>query len=299
MRAIIFLRSYGDFTIAISVFKRARLQGSLPQSNAVQNAGQGAPWKFYASTHLQPLYEDLQKNDSSLNLPIEFVSLGIRHKILAWFTNKHLFSKGACKEVMLLKEWKQSLGAEADLYLEQRKRAWLLSFFIGGLKYFVHERGNVYESYAQNFSVSTNDLLFESKGSYKKILILPESRKPSKSLSVSFINKIVSALSANNHSGSNHAISIGYFKNIPAIAPKGASLVTHTAFSDLIYLINDSDLIITADSLPAHLSQLLSKPHFIFYAGKPNTEWLTPFASKYNSFASIGDTSKLLNYINA
>jgi ADP-heptose:LPS heptosyltransferase len=276
MPAIIFLRSYGDFTIAISVLRS------------------GAPWQFYASDHLKPLYDDLQKNDPSLNLPIEFVSLGIRHKILAWFTNKHLFSKGACKEVMSLKDWKQSLGAEADLYLEQRKRAWLLSLFIGDFQSFIHTNGNVYDSYAQKFSVSTNDLLFESKSAYKKILILPESRKPSKAFSISFINKLVSVLSV-----SNDSIRVGYFKNIPDNRPTGASLVTHTAFSDLITIIKDADLVITADSLPAHLSQLLSKPHFIFYAGKPNEEWLTPFAHKYNSFATIGDTSKLLNYINA
>lgn len=281
MPAIIFLRSYGDFTIAISVLRS------------------GAPWKFYASDHLKPLYEDLQKNDPSLNLPIEFVSLGIRHKILAWFTNKHLFAKGACKEVLTLKAWIKSLPSGTELYLEQRKRAWLLSFFISGLNYFVHERDNVYDSYAQKFSVSTNDLLFEPKGPCKKILILPESRKPSKAFSVSFINKIVSVLTANNHSGSNHAISVGYFKSIPSNVPTGASLITHTAFSDLISIINDADLVITADSLPAHLSQLLNKPHFIFYAGEPNKEWLTPFANKYNSFATIGDTSKLLNYINA
>ena len=296
MPAIIFLRSYGDFTIAISVLKRA---GSFEQNSSVQNAGQRGSWKFYASDHLKPLYEDLQKNDPSLNLPIEFVSLGIRHKILAWFTNKHLFSKGACKEVMSLKKWKQSLGHEAELYLEQRKRAWLLSFFISGLKYFVHDRGNVYDSYAQKFSVLPANLSFEAQGPYNKILILPESRKPSKAFSVSFINKLVSALSANIHSGSNHAISVGYFKNIPAAAPTSATLLTHTAFKDLIALINDADLVVTADSLPAHLSQLLNKPHFIFYVGKPNREWLTPFASKYNSFASIDNTAKLLNYINA
>lgn len=335
MRAIIFLRSYGDFTIAISVLRRANLSDLGIVRSSVHEMYDGACWKFFASAHLQPLYEDLKKNDSTFNLPIEFVGLGIKHKILAWFTNRYLFSLGAFREAKALNAWRKNLVHKLDshpdpmkkqwlqLYLEQKKRAWLLRTFFGGFRSFVHESGNVYDSYANLFLTGNENVLQNTSPSensndsiapvvIRKILILPESRKPLKEIPISFIAQIAKAIQKDSSSiqktsaspaNKKYNLSVAFYKNVPLAASllseQCITLKTHTAFLDLINLIKDADLVVTADSLPAHLSEFLNKPHFIYYAGKPAIEWLTPYGRKYNSFASIGNTESLLNFLNA
>ena len=47
-----------------------------------------------------------------------------------------------------------------------------------------------------------------------------------------------------------------------------------------------ADEVVTADSLPAHLSQLLEQPHHIVYRKQPDAQWLTPFARQHQSFST-------------
>jgi ADP-heptose:LPS heptosyltransferase len=90
-------------------------------------------------------------------------------------------------------------------------------------------------------------------------------------------------------------VTTAFFKNIHLV-PVG-KLSTHDSFADLIRLIQAADLVITADSLPAHLSQLLHRPHFVYYDGKPNPEWVTPYARETMAFGVVGDVAHVIDFL--
>jgi hypothetical protein len=305
-KAIVFLRSFGDFTIAISV-----LRDSTSHANHA----------FYASRHLEPLYNDLKAALPDIELNIQFIDFGIRKKIFGYFTNKHSFELHSFRELMKLKKWLrgegfkglgverfrglgmngEGLGVEGfkglgssgiQLFFEQRRKQWMIAPFMCKTFPYIHKKSrNIYDSYLAHFGVAPQMLAFQqSSTAFHKILVLPESRKKSKSFQPTFIHALASNLIKQGLD-----VTTAFFKNIQTV-PEG-KVATHDSFSNLISLIQAADLVITADSLPAHLSQLLHRPHFVCYEGKPNTEWLTPYARQTKAFGVLGDVACVNDFI--
>jgi len=276
-KAIVFLRSFGDFTIAISVLR---------------NCSSLHDYVFYASVHLEPLYHDLKDSLSDIDLNIQFIDFGIRKKVFGYFTNKHSVELHSFKELMKLKKWLSGMKDE-ELFFEQRRKQWMISPFLGGTFPYIHKKSsNIYDSYLRHFWVSSDKWAFPAPQSTEihKILVLPESRKKSKSFHPTFIHELASSLM-----NQGFDITTAFFKNIPT-NPAG-KVAMHDSFSDLISLIQAADLVITADSLPAHLSQLLHRPHFVYYDGKPNPEWMTPYARETKAFGVVGDVAHVIDFI--
>ena len=275
-KAIVFLRSFGDFTIAISVLRK---------STTLQDHA------FYASRHLEPLYNDLKAALPDIELNIQFIDFGIRKKIFGYFTNKHSIELHSFRELMKLKKWLSGMKDE-ELYFEQRRKQWMIAPFMCKTFPYIHKKSrNIYDSYLAHFGVAPQMLAFqESPTAIHKILVLPESRKKSKSFQPSFIHELASSLTKQGFD-----VTTAFFKNIQTV-PEG-KVATHDSFADLISLIQAADLVITADSLPAHLSQLLHRPHFVCYEGKPNTEWLTPYARQTKAFGVLGDVACVNDFI--
>jgi hypothetical protein len=275
-KAIVFLRSFGDFTIAISVLRNSRFY---------------ADHVFYASVHLEPLYNDLKAALPDIELNIQFIDFGIRKKIFGYFTNKHSIELHSFRELMKLKKWLSGMKDE-ELYFEQRRKQWMIAPFMCKTFPYIHKKSrNIYDSYLAHFGVAPQMLAFqESPTAIHKILVLPESRKKSKSFQPSFIHELASSLTKQGFD-----VTTAFFKNIQTV-PEG-KVATHDSFADLISLIQAADLVITADSLPAHLSQLLHRPHFVCYEGNPNTEWLTPYARQTKAFGVLGDVARILEFI--
>lgn len=276
-KAIVFLRSFGDFTIAISVLRKFSSH---------------ADYMFYASVHLEPLYNDLMASISDLELNIQFIDFGIKKKIFGYFTNKHSVESHSFRELMNLSKWLRGMG-DRELYFEQRRKQWMIAPFLGGTFPYIHEKSrNIYNSYLTHFGVTPEMLAFqESPTTIQKILVLPESRKKSKSFQPIFIHELASSLTKQGLD-----VTTAFFKNIQTV-PVG-KVATHDSFADLINLIQEADLVITADSLPAHLSQLLQRPHFVYYEGKPNPEWMTPYARHTMAFGVLGDVARVNHFIN-
>jgi hypothetical protein len=303
-KAIVFLRSFGDFTIAISVLRKsASLQDHV----------------FYASVHLEPLYNDLKAALPDIELNIQFIDFGIKKKIFGYFTNKHSVELHSFKELMNLRRWLkgeglgverfrglgikgEGLGVEGfrglgrsgiQLFFEQRRKQWMIAPFLGSSFPYIHKKSkNIYDSYLVHFGVASEMLAFQTPPTtaIHTILVLPESRKKSKSFQPSFIHELASSLMKQGFE-----VTTAFFKNIQTV-PVG-KVATHDSFTDLIRLIQAADLVITADSLPAHLSQLLHRPHFVCYEGMPNPEWLTPYAIKTKAFGVLGDVARILEFI--
>lgn len=278
-KALVFLRSFGDFTIAISVLRKSsNLEGYV----------------FYASKHLEPLYIDLKKSLLDLDLDIHFVDFEIKKKIFGLFTNKHSIEMHSFRELKNLRRWVRGMK-EGELFFEQRRKQWFIAPYMGKTFPYIHKKSrNIYQSYFQHFAVDPGLLSIQhpAPSKLKKILVLPESRKQSKSLKPSFIDKLRKALLSKEFE-----VTSGFFKQVP-LHTEG-KVAVHVAFADLIHLIKEADLVVTADSLPAHLAQLFGKPHFVYYEGKPNQEWTTPFCNLNKSYGVMGDLSSLQTYIKA
>jgi hypothetical protein len=290
-KALVFLRSFGDFTIAISVLRKSSiLEGYV----------------FYASKHLEPLYIDLKNSLQDIDLNIHFIDLDIKKKVFGFFTNKHSIELHSFRELMNLRRWvrDEGLGVEefrgleggrTQLFFEQRRKQWMIAPFIGGIFPYIHKKSrNIYDSYLKHFGVAPEMLAFSTQptNAIHTILVLPESRKKSKSFQPSFIHELASSMLKNEFD-----VTTAFFKNISTV-PDG-KVATHDSFTDLIRLIQAADLVVTADSLPAHLAQLLGKPHFVYYGAKPNQEWTTPFCNLNKAFGEMGDLSSLQTYLNA
>ena len=290
-KALVFLRSFGDFTIAISVLRKSSiLEGYV----------------FYASKHLEPLYIDLKNSLPDIDLNIHFIDLEIKKKVFGFFTNKHSIELHSFRELMNLRRWvrDEGLGVEefrgleggrTQLFFEQRRKQWMIAAFIGGIFPYIHKKSrNIYDSYLKHFGVAPEMLAFSTQptNAIHTILVLPESRKKSKSFQPSFIHELASSMLKNEFD-----VTTAFFKNISTV-PDG-KVATHVSFTDLIRLIQAADLVITADSLPAHLAQLLGKPHFVYYEATPNQEWTTPFCNLNKAFGEMGDLSSLQTYLNA
>ena len=288
-KAIVFLRSFGDFTIAISVLRKSKiLQDHV----------------FYASVHLEPLYMDLKASLSDLDLNIHFIDFGIKKKVFGYFTNKHSVELHSFRELMNLRKWlrDKGLGVEGfrglgrsgiQLFFEQRRKQWMIAPFLGSTYPYVHKKSkNIYDSYLAHFGVADEMLAFQptQTTAVHTILVLPESRKKSKSFQPTFIHELASSLMKQGFE-----VTTAFFKNIP-IVPVG-KLATHDSFTDLIKLIQAADLVITADSLPAHLSQLLNRAHFVCYEGTPNPEWMTPYARETKAYGVLGDVGRVIEFI--
>lgn len=277
MAPILFLRSFGDFTIAISVLEH------LPSEQRPA---------CMASRHLEPLYRDLVAYRPSSALKISFVDIGISKKILGMFTNRHLLSLDSLKEVRELKRLLHSTEMHARPVFEQYRRLWLLRIWIGGGWEAVHGKGNVYDSYGERYGVKRNELAFDANRSndFKRVLILPESRKKSKAFSFEFMSQLMHTLQSRGYQ-----VITAFYASIPGDF-KGVAK-KHQAFMDLIRLMEEADVVVTADSLPAHLAQWMGKPHFVFYAGQPDPEWLTPFCRLHGSYDTMKNTGNLLDFI--
>jgi hypothetical protein len=278
-KALVFLRSFGDFTIAISVLRKSSiLEGYV----------------FYASKHLEPLYIDLKNSLPDIDLNIHFIDLEIKKKVFGFFTNKHSIELHSFRELMNLRRWERGMS-NGDVYFEQRRKQWMIAPYMGKTFPYIHKKSrNIYQSYFQHFGVEQGLLSIHNpaRSELKKILVLPESRKPSKSFKPLFIHQLTKSLL-----GHGFEVTTGFFKKL-TFQTEG-KVAVHVAFADLIHLIKEADLVVTADSLPAHLAQLLGKPHFVYYEAKPNQEWTTPFCNLNKAFGEMGDLSSLQTYLNA
>jgi ADP-heptose:LPS heptosyltransferase len=254
--SLIFLRSFGDFVIALSVLSKAKDLSSF---------------QFIASKHLEPLYKALLKRFPGFPVDVAFNDFHIKHKILGIYTNKYLLDENNIKEIGALKKTIDELSTKGTVLVEQRRRH-MLTRPVMSKHHYVHHSGNVYDSYLSLFKVDHDEMCYEpAENDIRKVIIFPESRKPTKAFSADFVQKLIQQLQYKNLE-----VELAFFRSQPYEVPVKVHL--HDTFDDLLALIDQADEIITADSLPAHLAQLFAKPHVVYYAKEVDFEWVTPYA---------------------
>ena len=209
--------------------------------------------KIVASLHLKPLYDTLISRGCILPRSIEFVDFGIKGSQLNLFTNKALFSIDTFRQLSKIKQYVSANPCSSD-FVEQNARLGLLNFFTGHSFQSIFETGTpVYNAYG------LPALGLERKGD--NMLILPDARLTKRIIPSSILARI---------DGN--------------VARFGSD---YTSFEQLIDLIQASDYVVTADSLPLHLAYLCRKPHFILYPDGGKQDFFTPDALASGSFSTF------------
>ena len=262
MQRIFLLRAYGDFVIA--------LQAIAKSDKKIQ---------IVASDHLSPLYHALLAAAVIPPLSIEFITLSIHHGQLNFFTNKHLLSWNTWQQLSKLRAYiKANPNQEGKDYIEQDLRTQAFNLFIGhSFQAVVPAGAKVYQAYAEwlDLSLSSHTLNRKEKVS---VLIFPDARLKKKEISPTYIQKIV-----------NQEINLIVQINIARFNNSNSAELSYSNFVELIALIDKADYIYTADSLPAHIAQLIGVPHSIVYTFKGVNRFCTPFALDNKSYIVVHD----------
>ncbi len=206
-----------------------------------------------ASMHLKPLYDALISRGCISPRLIDFVDFGIKGSQLNLFTNKALFSIDTFRQLSKIKDYISANPGSND-FVEQSARLRLLNFLTGHSFQSIFETGE--PVYAAN-GLKAQGL--EKRGD--KVLILPDARLAKRIIPNSILAKIDGRVA---RFGSDYA-----------------------SFEQLIDLIQASDYVVTADSLPLHLAYLCNKPHFILYPDGGKQDFFTPDALASGSFSTF------------
>ncbi len=260
MDTLFLLRSYGDFVVALSGY-----QHEVPERKV----------SMVASVHLQPLYDAIVASRVLQYLPnIQFVDIGVRHGILSCFTNRHFFSAATIHEIQALRRVLRATSSDTTLWLEQRQRMGWMRWVTGKEFSCIHDgHQNIYAAYRRFLGVRQTVASIESSDTQDDhhLLIFPGSRKPSKQLPVDWVGHVTDSY-----------LSKGVRVTVAGLAAEIAPYSGHkkvvTGFKELCQLIASADQIISADSLPAHVAFLFSKPLEVHYRGSINEPWLPPGA---------------------
>jgi hypothetical protein len=202
---------------------------------------------------LKPLYDALISRGCISPRLIDFVDFGIKGSQLNLFTNKAFFSIDTFRQLSKIKDYISANPGSND-FVEQSARLGLLNFFTG------HPFQSIFETGAPVYAAyGLQALGLERKGD--KVLILPDARLPKRIIPSSILSQVEGQVARFGSDYSN--------------------------FEQLVDLIQASDYVVTADSLPLHLAYLCRKPHFILYPDGGKQDFFTPDALAAGSFSTF------------
>lgn len=136
-----------------------------------------------------------------------------------------------------------------------------------------------YDLFSQFFLFKSNqlkDVQLHENSSFSKILIIPDSRISAKSID----NKLINIIQTNF---SGKQIHIARFNRLDQ---SQQNCIYYANFNQLITLIKEYELIISAESLPYHLANFYDKPHFVIYKNTRHFDenFMTPFMIRNNYY---------------
>mgnify|MGYP000164944071 FL=1 len=270
MHRLFLLRAYGDFVILLQALLES------PQKNK---------YSLIASKHLEPLYQELALVIDLSSIQIQFINFGITNTQLSLFTNKRILSLNTIKELKQIKNFvEQNSNTEGLDYIEQTTRIKAINF-LTGIEFKAMIMSNAIYSNYGNFFMNTTKKDYQTR-QLNNILILPDARLKKRVLKMELIESI-----KNHYTAKGKKINIARFKNKINVDDH----IYHN-FKDLIKYIQEADFIIAADSLPIHLCELFSKPHFMLFPNGHPRNFITPYALDNSSFAEFSNF-KLTNLL--
>jgi len=181
MDSIFLLRAYGDCIIALT---------------CARNSPRISSFELIISSHLAPLYHALPQEKMPAGLRVQFHDFGIKKGLMRCFTNQYLFHTDTWRELWALRKYVKKRGKENsdphDLFLENKKRAWLVSMITGNRFRHIIEGGNVYDAYTRFFQshITETPLAFNSQAPGLQVLLIPDARLKMRAVDPQLIEKI-------------------------------------------------------------------------------------------------------------
>jgi ADP-heptose:LPS heptosyltransferase len=267
--SLINLKAFGDFVIACSAIKRIKSCEELILP------------KIVAGEHVRSLASALQLDQS-----VHFIGDESWKDVPAAFDVRKRGAYAAFKSILQIRRLLKDSPAETHFIFDKlgcRER------FIGhGFR--LHELsesdGNIYIAY-DNFLKSLDfsvDMDFPLGGSIKTVTIIPGARMIHRVIPAQVISAFVSELNR-----CNIKTEIVVLEGEKIDLPVNINLRTIPRdFSVLIDVIRSSDLIISADSLPSHLSEFLRVPVFVSTPA-PKPYWLPKSSYINNGWATFSN----------
>jgi hypothetical protein len=264
MQYIFALRSYGDFVILLNHLVHSESKKSI---------------KVLASLHLKPLYDALNDTINFTGINIVFIDLHIKNGLLNLFSNKYLFSRSTFTQIKYLKTaiTQHITSDNYELILEKENRKWLLQFCTNlKFSFIVPKNSAVYDAFSSFFKIKHYQYN-STRHKRQLITILPISRLIKKNIPYNLVKKLVSNIEFSGFKSKVYSFKKSHYSND----------FIYDNFNCLIQIIKNSNFLICADSLQAHLSYLLKVPHFIYIPKSGNSDFMTPFVLHNNYFASF------------
>jgi ADP-heptose:LPS heptosyltransferase len=174
---------------------------------------------------------------------------------------------------------------EYNIIFNSDSYKWKIINFLGPFNYIRKKEENIYDSYelfiGQKKSTSTR------QNKVNAINIFPDSRQESKSIPNYTLLDICTILNKNK-------IKFIIYSN--RISKDLDNLISINSLTELIEIIKDSEAVISADSLPIHLSEYYGVTNFVI-APKINKQLFPNNILKNKNWATFGNLSKFSNWI--
>lgn len=270
MRAsVVNLKAFGDFVIASGAIKRINLSDKLELP------------KIIVGEHVRSLASALKLEQS-----VHFIGDKTWKDVPAAFDVRKRGAYAAFKSIFEIRRLLKGSPAEAHLIFD--KLGWRERFI--GYGFQLHELsesdGNIYIAY-DNFLQSLGfevDVKFHCAGRIDRAIIIPGARMSHRIIPAQVISAYVHELARRNIQSEvvvleGETIDIPSNVNLRRIPRE---------FGMLIEEISNSDLVISADSLPSHLSEYLHVPIFVSTPA-PKPYWLPRSSYKTTGWATFSD----------
>ncbi len=278
MRAsLVNLKAFGDFVIACSAIKRINLGGGLMLPEII------------VGEHVRGLASALQLEQS-----VHFIGDESWKDVPAAFDVRKRGVYAAFKSIFEIRRLLKNSPVEAHLIFD--KLGWRERFIGHGFR--LHElsecNGNIYIAY-DNFFNSLGfevDVSLPFAGSINKVTIIPGARMIHRVIPAQVISIYVHELARRN-----------IYSEILVLEGEQIDLPIDVKlrriprdFGALIEAIRKSDLVISADSLPSHLSEFLHVPVFVS-TPEPKPYWLPKSSYKTSGWATFSDIKPFHNWL--
>ena len=276
---IVTLKAFGDFVIACSASRR------------VQSAnGMGAP-TVVAGEHVRSLASAL-----GLDSKIQFIGDDSWSDVPAAFDVRKCGVLPALRSLQDLRHRLDALPSNMDFVFDHsgwRER------FIGGKRFFQSlslNSGNIYLAYEQLFESLGYGILKTSpevNHAISRAIIIPGARMRHRQIPAPVLAELAAEL-RKRFVDTSLVVLEGESIDLPA----GIDVKKIPRnFGELVAAVKNSDLVISADSLPSHLSEFLNVPVFVS-TPSPNPYWLPRSAHQTNGWATFADIQPLRSWLN-
>ena len=273
------LKSFGDFVISLSAIK------------SVQPHLKNPPPIILAGRHLEALAVAL-----GASVHIQFISNGTETDVPSAFDIRKRGKVAAIRSLLHLRHELSVL--DRDRYLVFDRIGWRERFISSGhsLIELPRDSNNIYLDYDRKlvdlgYAVAVNNVV--STQLVRQAVIVPGSRLTHKVIPL----EVIASIDAELRERGFQVTVITLSDETVAVPPSVHSIVLPRRFDALAAAVKATDMVISADSLSAHLGEYYGLPTFVVNFA-PNLYWLPRSAYLSNGWATFDDLRPLLAWLN-